>query len=264
MSSEMTGQDCNEREEYGSHVFSKICMHAIAIQKIIPYSRYNQNPNEQIWDLASLPALIRDLVETYYHYFYIMMEKVSDDEINFRFDILKYHSHSERLRMVKQRIPKSTAIQELEDDKAAAKQKVIDNPLCQIPPEIDKEINPELYKKLDRLYKKIRKGEKAVLKSDKQLNKAANINENYYKSMYKYLSQFTHTTKFSIDQIGAFRHFEDEHKILFIEMLNYAINYLALSIRDFAKSFDLVVDKPIQFIEESELFVKMFSPDQEA
>ncbi len=89
------------REKYGSHIFGKICMTAIAILKLLPKSRFNVAVNNmEIWDISSVCSLARSLIDAYYSFQYLIIEKVDKHELEFRVTLWSLHSESERLKML--------------------------------------------------------------------------------------------------------------------------------------------------------------------
>ena len=255
-----SGQE-DSREIYGIQVYSKISMHALAIQKILPHSRYNQDMEKQIWDLGSLPVLIRALFQAYYHFFYIMLDDDPEYDFDFKIEILDYHSEKERLRMLESIYRKSTKTDEVKNMIDEVNER-IDEKKIEL---VDNPLSKKLKKKDNVLYCLIMNGVRYAVKTDKELSKNANISKWYCSTMQKYLSQYVHTTPFSVKEIFVFRHLEDGDPSAFIVMLKHAINYLAFSIRDFAKYFGLdIADEIRDIIVESEARVQMFSPEQGA
>ena len=174
------------------------------------------------------------------------MDDIPEDEIKYRFEIFEYHAAFKTLQIMKDL--------NLEDENLPKQREIVDKILKQLC------ANP-LFKELKEtkhwLYDRIKEARTSVLRTKKDLSEDANISENFYSSMHTLLSQYAHTEPFSINEMAYCRIHEDGSEKLFFNMLDYAVSYFALSIRDFAKSFDLDIEEDVQeIIKESELIVK--------
>jgi hypothetical protein len=213
------------REEYGSYIFAKITTHAIAILKLIPNSPLFDLPNNfKIWDISSLSVIVRALIETYNVFYYLIIDEVEANELEFRFLIWNLHAECERLRMLNAIGSVNPALKEVEKSIEEYKEKLKTNSFFN-------NLNASKEKT------KYRKGEKGIALSNTKISERAGISENYYKSTYKYLSSYTHTYPFSIQQISTFKANDEESLNLIKSQVESATGYLSFSIRDYTELF---------------------------
>jgi len=212
------------REAYGSHIFGKICVTGIAILKLLPKSTFYFAPNGlEIWDISSVSALSRSLIDSYNIFYYLIIEKVDKDELEFRFILWKLHSECERLKMLEFIGSTSNALDDIKQNIEYLRKELKNN---------------KFYQKLD--FKKQRfwgSAEKGVFLTNTKISESAGIKPNYYKATYKYLSQYVHTYAFSISQLAIFRAGDAESLNRLETIVEYCIVYLCFSIRDFLKVF---------------------------
>lgn len=212
------------REEYGSFIFAKITLHAVAILKILPNSPLFELPqNFKVWDLSSLAVMVRALIETYNVFYYLIMDKIDDSELDFRYLIWHLHAESERLRMLREIGSANPAIKDIEESITEYKEKLLKNPFYETLISSDKT--------------KFRKGESGISLTNSQISERAGISVNYYKSTYKYLSSYTHTYPFSIQQVSVFKADDEESLSLIKSQADTATGYLSYAIRDYVKIF---------------------------
>lgn len=212
------------REEYGSYIYTKIATHSIAILKLIPESSLFELPeNYKVWDISSLAVIVRALIETYNVFYYLIIDEISEEELDFRYLVWHLHSESERLRMLKTIGSKNPAIQTIEKDIASYKEKLLKNTIY-----ISKNTDDK---------RKYRKGEEGIALSNSQISEKAGISTNYYKSTYKFLSSYTHTFPFSIQQVSVFKADDEESLNLLNGMVDTSSGYLSFAIRDYVKIF---------------------------
>lgn len=212
------------REEYGSYIYAKIATHSIAILKLLPESPLFELPkNFKVWDISSLAVLVRALIESYNVFYYLIMDDIDENELDFRFIIWHLHSESERLRMLKAIGSVNPAIKEIEKS---------------IEDYDDKLLKNSFYDSLlSKIKTKYRKCEVGISLTNSQISERAGISINYYKSAYKFLSSYTHTYPFSVQQVSVFKADNEESLGLIESQVNTASGYLSYAIRDYVKLF---------------------------
>lgn len=210
------------REEYGSHIFAKICVTVIAILKLLPKSTfYVAKENMEIWDISSVCTLARSLIDSYNAFHYLIIEKVDRDELEFRFSLWHLHSECERLEMLELIKSTSSKVEELRQNIENLRKKLKNN---------------KFYQKLNLKEQKVySSGDKGIFLTNREISKKAGINPDYYKAVYKYLSNYVHTYSFSISQIAIFNAKDPQSLQLFEPIVGYCTAYLCLSLRDFLK-----------------------------
>lgn len=248
LSKENYGKKANNfREEYGSWIFGKICLHTIAIQKLLPDSTFFHKINgKKVWDLASICSLSRSLIETYNVFHYLIIEDIDPNELEFRRILWELHSECERLEMLKLIKSKAPEITKIIEDIAQYKSKLINN---------------KFFKGLEhKTQKKFRNGKSGIFKTNSQISENAGINPDYYKAVNKYLSNFVHTYPFAIIQLSLFRAGDKESLERIKTVIDYCKHYLCLAIRDFLKlcpELKIYISNEIfVMIEDAEYIVK--------
>lgn len=212
------------REEYGSYIFAKIVVHSIAVLKMIPNSELFEIPNNfKVLDISSLAVLVRALIETYNVFFYLIIDELDENELDFRFLLWHLHSECERLRMLKLIGSTNPIIADVEKDIENYREKLLNN-------DFFKSKNS----KERTLY---RKGEVGISLTNSQISEKAGISVNFYKSVYKYLSSYTHTFPFSVQQIAVFKADDEESLNIINSLVEISSGYLSFAIRDFVKLF---------------------------
>jgi len=104
-------------------------------------------------------------------------------------------------------------------------------------------VNHPQYGRLnDDTKRRIRDGGKPLHLTNSDLAERAGISVNYYRSVYRYLSSYTHTYPYSVSQLARFRAGEPEALHLFSTALQYCLAFLAVAVRDFWSLFpDLAI-----------------------
>jgi len=210
------------KQEIADLIFAKIILTARAILKLLPNSLfYYDEENYEIWDFSSVAVLARALLEAYLIFYYLCIDDISDIEYEFRYKLWQYHSEKERERMLKYRGVSGTRMTNLSRKVEDLKNDVI---------------NAESFKKLERREKKQALRNGITLKKI-QIVKRAGVSENYYNTVYSYLSNYAHTSSFSISQLRQFKTYDEESINLLKVFTDYCIAFLSFSIRDYVKVF---------------------------
>lgn len=211
------------REEVGSFIFTKIGLHAHSILRLTPQSSFNQpDKNLEIWDNTSIAVLARALIEAYYIFFYMAIEDISQEEMEFRFLLWDYHSENRRLKKLMAIGSKNQALELLAKNVDHLKRAVKDH---------------QYFNMIDhRRHRKIIKGDVPILLTNKKIAEKAGIDPNYHEATYNLLSSYIHTFPFSISQISAINDTEQILELMEV-VLNECIGYLCFAIRDFVILF---------------------------
>jgi len=220
LSKSTTGRNTSERGYYGSIIFSKLCLSAIAVQKFLPeskhFSKYN---NLEIWDLHSICTLIRTIIDSYNMFFYLLIDDINNDEFNFRVLLWKLHSECERFRFLKLLESTSNKIGDIKNDITTLRSDLINNNYFQLLK--DKEKAGFL------------SGRRCFSISRAQIAKSAGISPKYAKLVYDYLSQYVHTYSFSVMDLRKFRPSDSNSLRLLSTSVDYCIGYLCHVVKDF-------------------------------
>lgn len=236
------------REEYASYIFSKVCLTTISILKLLPKSSYTKINNFDVWDISSVCTLVRSLIETFFIFYYVAIDEADKDELDFRFIIWHYHEKCERIKMLEWIGSNNhQQIEELKSRKNKLREDLSKNTFFQ-------RLKSENHKDL----KNISEGKIGIFLSNSTISKRAGISLNYYKAVYKYLSNYTHTHPLSVSVLFKFNAEEDESKMLFKVAIDYCTGFLSLAIRNFVRIFpDQILPEEINdLISDWEYIVK--------
>jgi hypothetical protein len=223
MSLDTTERDVDSwREQYCSYIFTKLILHVQALLSIRPTIEL---PNDRFeigfWDISSMAALARALIDSYYVFFYLGVDEAEKDELEFRFHLWDYHGEKQRLDMLRKIKSTDPILEQLEGDVQNLKDQLIDT---------------NFYKSLDnKVQSKIRKGEIGIFYTNSQLSKKAGISSNYYKSTYNSLSAHVHAYPYALTQLAVFRANDDDSLAVINTIMDDCIGYVCYAVRDFVK-----------------------------
>jgi tRNA A22 N-methylase len=141
----------------------------------------------QYVDHSSFKVIIRSILETYLAFYFIIIAPPTNAERRFRFNIWQLGGFLER-----QNSPVITAEGKL---KLLSEKAIVEKMLSDV-------TSDPLYKKLDKdLKKKAREGEWRLGRGWPRLAAIADINQNYFKAVYRYLCGYAHSGHLSLFQI---------------------------------------------------------------
>ncbi len=83
---------------FASILFTKICTTGSSIQNISPHPTRMEASH---WDFGSLGTLTRSLLETYLTFYYLCIDKCSEEEADARLSLMNIHDHFSRDKMFK-------------------------------------------------------------------------------------------------------------------------------------------------------------------
>ncbi|CAN5657147.1 hypothetical protein BH10CYA1_BH10CYA1_55930 [soil metagenome] len=92
-----TSLQAGERRRWGSVLFTRICTSSVSTLCLCPGSK--ANPDGIHWDFASIASLVRNIYECALSFFYLAVEKVSEDEWSCRLKVMQLHDCMARFRM---------------------------------------------------------------------------------------------------------------------------------------------------------------------
>lgn len=222
-----------------SHIFAKLVLHSIAVRRLAPSGLVAHPGQSECWDVSSICVLARALVDAYSALHYVAVDPVAKPERTFRRRLWNFHSELRRLEMLRLIRSKRPEMLELQAEVRA----------------LEKELTADAYyNSLDSgVRSKARKGDLALHLTNSQIAERAGIQPEYYKALYRYLSNYTHTYGLSVAQLALFRSGDPGSLHLIRVALEYSTAYLALAIRDFTK---VIPDPPQQPAPVSDLIAK--------
>jgi len=211
-------------EEYASHVFAKISAHALSIAALSPTGIKPIQPGAtELWDMSSLSTLVRAVVDAYYVMFYIAVETVSPEERSFRESLWNYHGKRKQLELLQLIESKADEIQDIQKEIDRFKREIEHN-------EFFRQLGDEKKKKVQG---GIRNGDVAIYLTNTELSERSGIHPSFYKSTYRFLSNYVHTYPFCLSQLSSFEAGHQDSLRLITLVLQYCSAYLSIAVRDF-------------------------------
>lgn len=89
---------------YGTHIFTRICSHAIALVRAAPKSRWISSDAE-FWDFAAVAGHARSIIEGYLLFVYLTREPVSTDEWSAKLNVMHLNDCAKRMTVLAGMIP---------------------------------------------------------------------------------------------------------------------------------------------------------------
>jgi hypothetical protein len=216
------GRPASGREaEIVAVVFPKLLLHARAILDLAPRPVLPW-PAGETWDISSMAALARALIESYYMMFYVAVDRVPDDIREFRWLLWDYHCASRTLEMLRLARPEGED-GDLADAEAAvsALQTAIGE-------------HPVFLRQTRLVRKSVREGQLSIFSTNTDLSSRAGIDPRYYRAAFMFLSSYVHAHAFSIRQLSAFRSGTEGGLRLVTTVVEYCTAYVCLALRDYA------------------------------
>jgi hypothetical protein len=174
--------------------------------------------NLDAWDFPSVVSLVRNIIETYHVFFYIV-EQVPESERQAREALWHFHETAERLAALQLGVPSSKRIEPLTKEYLKRRSRLEASPLFQALP---KKQRTGLLKTRDSKFL-----------TQTEIAMRAGISGRYLASAYKYCSNFTHTSPLAVAMTNAFRAGTPEGREHFKYASELATAFMALTIRDF-------------------------------
>jgi len=237
------------REEYGSHIFGKIACHTSSLLKLLPQSKScSLSENLNISDINSICTLARALIDTYYVFYYLIIDDISQDEFEFRQLLWFYHDNTKAIELLNCCNKDDSIINELKETEieTANLHNNLDN--CNFLNDLKSSPNYLSDKNLQNKVKKCLDGKVSIFIENGKLSTKIGISDKFYKRTYHYLSQYVHCYPFAVSQIAEFAKTNPKTYVIEIYVLNHLNCYLALAIRDFNKFYNIDYDDKIKKI----------------
>lgn len=170
---------------YVDTIYTKLLCHGISLRRLSP-TLDAKVAQQELWDLPSVSAIARSLIEAYDALAYIGAPNIGDGEREFRLLLWDAHDQSRRLTMLEKIGSVHTRVDEIRQ-KAAALSEQIKSHECFANASKD-------------LQARVKRGEPFHL-TQKELNVAHGINDDFYAAATMFLSQYVHTLPFAIHQL---------------------------------------------------------------
>lgn len=214
MLNSQAGRDAEERELWTDRILSKLVINAITLHSIAP----NPVPAAgELWDVPSMYALARALIETHDAFAYICIQSASDEVSAFRLQIWKQHADEQRLRLATLREQGESEVEQLKELADRGRAALVTHPLFETLYKSDKE---KIKKRNAPMY---------VLPV-RERNEAAGIDPERYQAAMTELSSYLHSHPSALHRLWSFMAASDEAMEMAAVALEYAASFLARSI----------------------------------
>lgn len=227
ISKSIAGRLVDYRKGWASILFTKICVTSISLKKLADLDtgkKYNSH-----WDFNSAFTLARNLMECYQTFFYLCIDKISEDEALARKKLFNYHDFMAREKLFKE-IGKEEPDIDLKD-------------------QLIKELTSTKYFQNleEKQQRHFLKGTTAFFVSREEIEHKIGNSKSAFKVNYQLLSTYTHSFP-----MGFYKMFEPDRgtgvktpieEICSAYALGLAEEYLKLAINNMLEIFPDLYDK---------------------
>jgi hypothetical protein len=170
---------------YVDTIYTKLICHGISLRRLSP-SLDARVARQELWDLPSVCAVARSLIEAYDALAYIGALNIGENEREFRLLLWNAHDHGRRLTMLEKIGAMHARIDEIRQEAAALSEQIWSH---------------ECFANASKdLQARVKRGEPFHL-TQKERNIAHGINNDFYAAATMFLSQYVHTLPFAIHQL---------------------------------------------------------------
>ncbi len=172
-----------ERIDFAHKLYTKFLMTSLGILRLCPYN--SAMPlSHRFWDFFSIASLTRSLFENYAVFRYMALENCSDEEYDFRLQLAIFHWDNEKYQLYKELDWTAEILKEFEDGLPLRAERLKRHPFFST---ISKEKRNKLVQ-----------GKVFLLKSYYDILKEVDFEQLPVAAMYRFYSNYTHSTAFSV------------------------------------------------------------------
>lgn len=212
VSASIVGLKPTDRSQiYGEQIFVKVIAHCITLRQLSPDPA--RQTSKELWDLPSVAAVARCVIEAHDAFTYITSATVTEAEKDFRFTLWKLHDKTRRLKML-EAIGSS-------DPRIARIRSEVDRLLSLVTSHARFASLPV------KIQKKLTTDPPAFYLSQRDRCAECNVDYDFYNGVTMLLSQYVHTLLFSIQQLFGFKGGSPESLRLMNQPLQYSLPFLS-------------------------------------
>jgi len=220
--------------QYAEQILVKALAHCVTFRELV----IHLDKNNVLWDLSSLSAIARSIIETHDALAYIALENVTTEERNFRIILWEYHDTSRRLKMLTAIGSQDPQFFEMKANSAAQKQKVISDPhFANLNGNVQRKINED--------------DPPPYHLSQRERCSVNRINFDFYNFATMQLSQHVHTLPYCIHQFFHFRAGSKEALHLMAMPIQFTLPFLARTIEGILLLFPGKCESPSKDVQNS-------------
>lgn len=206
-------------------LYIRLTVTCLSFIRLLPKNRFLKT-NFDFWDFPSVANIARTFIETYHVFYYIGVDKTTEDEINLRLLIFNYHLNNEKFKLYKEFGASAEDLKEFETNLPKAKE--------------DLKKHAAFHSIQANRAKGILNGVEFMTLSHKEISQRIELDTKEFTPMYRFLSNQTHSTPFSFfsqsNERG--RGVENEPEVNYIIMcIDFVTKYLLAAITDMVRLF---------------------------
>lgn len=175
---------------YGEQIFVKLIAHCVTLRRMAP-DPTRRTPTE-LWDLPSMSAVARCVIEAHDSFVYITLGEVTPLERTFRLRLWELHDKNRRRKMLEAIGSRDPRTEEMGEDLARLLQEIKEDPFFD-------SLHPNIKRKV------MNDDPPAFYLSQRERCEIYGVNFDYYNAVTMQLSQYVHTLPFAIHQLFQFR-----------------------------------------------------------
>ncbi len=207
-----------------TQLFTRMLVMAYTFYRLLPGNPITIEKQEH-WDWPSVAAVARNFIEAYLHFFYIGVEDISKEEVDFRLKLMWFHLNSEKYQLYKSG-PREVNLSDLETNIPIQKKEIQNHPF---------------FKHIDQKeHKRILSGNFATYITKPQLMKRLPFQAKELPFMYRHYSNEVHSTAFAFRSLSNERgrgNENDTERQYMISASHLVRKYLAVSVISMAEIF---------------------------
>ena len=196
---------------YGEQIFVTMLAQCMTMRHIAP------NPNRQMldefWDLPSMCAIARCVIEGHDSFMYIAADTVPADERDFRVFLWELHDKTRRLKMLESIGSKRPEVDEIRATIPILTAKVTTHPTFPVTRQ--------------DIQRKVLEGDPPAFHLSQRVRcESVGLDFEYYSTVTMQLSQYVHTLPFALHQLFSFRAGSNESLSLMSLPFDYIVPFL--------------------------------------
>ena len=212
----------SDRHYFAERIFGKLICHGLTLRHLSP--PVAGGSANQLWDISSVYAIGRTLIETYEALAYVALEATSEEEHTFRILLWKLHAEERRSEMLRLIGSSHPEVPTVSANVSSFRLELLSHPwLASAGREVER---------------KIQRGDTPPYHlSRAERDRRANIDNEYHTAVSMHLSSHVHTHPFSVYQLFEFQAGDAECLRLMSIPLQYSCGFLAKAIMGMRELF---------------------------
>ena len=197
---------------YGEQIFVTILGQCITLRRLAPDP--TRRTSDELWDLPSMCAVSRCVIEAHDSFLYIAGDAVPLSERDFRVSLWEFHDKTRRLKMLEAIGSKNPEVDTIRNACPPLMKRITDDPMFQ--------------STRRDIQRKVLDGDPPAFHlSQRERCECDGINFDYYNTVTMQLSQYVHTLPFALHQLFSFRAGSVEALPLMSLPLEYVLPFLS-------------------------------------